>query len=75
VAGRLDWITLPQHGIGRYRRGQELRTVTVLTAGPPKARAIRYLVNNWCEELRPIAEEITNGFGIPPEVLAAPIAQ
>lgn len=41
----------------------------------PKAKAIRYLSNKCCEELRPIAEEITDGFGIPPEVLAAPIAQ
>lgn len=40
----------------------------------PKAKAIRYLGNKCCEELRPIAEEITDGFGIPPEVLAAPIA-
>jgi acyl-CoA oxidase len=40
----------------------------------PKAKAIRYLSNKCCEELRPIAEEITDGFGIPPTVLAAPIA-
>jgi len=40
----------------------------------PKAKAIRYLANKCCLELRPIAEEVTKGFGIPDEVLAAPIA-
>lgn len=40
----------------------------------PKAKAIRYLANKCCLELRPIAEQATEGFGIPEEVLAAPIA-
>ncbi len=40
----------------------------------PKAKGIRYLANKCCLELRPIAEEITAGFGIPDAVLAAPIA-
>lgn len=40
----------------------------------PKAKAIRYLANKCCQELRPIAESVTAGFGIPPQILAAPIA-
>lgn len=40
----------------------------------PKAKAIRYLANKCCQELRPIAEDVTAAFGIPDEVLAAPIA-
>ncbi len=40
----------------------------------PKAKAIRYLASKCCQELRPIAEEVTAAFGIPDEVLAAPIA-
>ncbi len=40
----------------------------------PKAKAIRYLASKCCQELRPIAEEVTTAFGIPDEVLAAPIA-
>lgn len=40
----------------------------------PKAKAIRYLANKCCQELRPIAEEVTQAFGIPDAVLAAPIA-
>ncbi len=40
----------------------------------PKAKGIRYLANKCCQELRPIAEEVTEGFGIPDAVLAAPIA-
>ncbi len=40
----------------------------------PKAKAIRYLAGKCCQELRPIAEQITEGFGIPDAVLAAPIA-
>ncbi|HRX20004.1 MAG TPA: acyl-CoA dehydrogenase, partial [Gemmatimonadales bacterium] len=40
----------------------------------PKAKAIRYLANKCCQELRPIAETVTEGFGIPDAVLAAPIA-
>jgi acyl-CoA oxidase len=40
----------------------------------PKAKAIRYLANKCCLELRPVAEEVTKGFAIPEEVLAAPIA-
>lgn len=41
----------------------------------PKAKAIRYLANKCAEELRPIAEQVTDAFGIPAEVLAAPIAR
>jgi acyl-CoA oxidase len=40
----------------------------------PKAKGIRYLANKCCQELRPIAEEVTECFGIPDQVLAAPIA-
>jgi acyl-CoA oxidase len=40
----------------------------------PKAKGIRYLANKCCVELRPIAEAVTAGFGIPDAVLAAPIA-
>ncbi len=40
----------------------------------PKAKGIRYLANKCCQELRPIAEQVTEGFGIPDSVLAAPIA-
>ena len=40
----------------------------------PKAKGIRYLANKSCQELRPIAEQVTVAFGIPDEVLAAPIA-
>lgn len=42
---------------------------------PPKARALRKLVNDLCAELRPQAVPLVNGFGIPEEVLAAPIAR
>ena len=41
---------------------------------PPKARAIRALVNRLCGELRTVAEPLVDGFGIPDECLAAPIA-
>ncbi len=40
----------------------------------PKAKGIRYLADKSCQELRPIAEQVTEGFGIPDAVLAAPIA-
>ncbi len=40
----------------------------------PKAKAIRYLVNKCSQELRPIAEQITEAFAIPDAILAAPIA-
>lgn len=40
----------------------------------PKAKAVRYLVNKCSQELRPIAEAITEAFAIPDAVLAAPIA-
>jgi acyl-CoA oxidase len=40
----------------------------------PKAKAIRFLLNECAERLRPIAEEITTSFAIPDAVLAAPIA-
>lgn len=41
----------------------------------PKAKGIRYLANKCCQELRPIAEAVTEGFAIPDEVLGAPIAR
>ena len=41
---------------------------------PPKSRAIRALVNRLCGELRTIAGTLVEGYGIPDECLAAPIA-
>ncbi len=41
---------------------------------PPKARAIRDLVNRLCAELRPDAVGLVDAFGIPDAVLRAPIA-
>ncbi len=41
----------------------------------PKAKGIRYLVNKCIQEMRPIAESITDGFAIPETVLGAPIAE
>jgi len=40
----------------------------------PKAKGIRYLANKCCQELRPIGEQVTAGFGIPDAVLGAGIA-
>src|SRR5690606_2393479 len=40
----------------------------------PKPKGIRYLANKCCQELRPMAEQVPEGFGIPDAVLAAPIA-
>jgi acyl-CoA oxidase len=41
---------------------------------PPKARAIRGLVNRLCGELRTVAGPLVDGFGIPDACLEAPIA-
>jgi acyl-CoA oxidase len=41
---------------------------------PNKARALRKLVGTLCSELRPLAIPLVDGFGIPDEVLEAPIA-
>ena len=41
---------------------------------PPKAKAIRDLVNRLCAELRLQAVPLVDAFGIPDEMLAAPIA-
>jgi acyl-CoA oxidase len=41
---------------------------------PSKARAIRKLFATLCEQIRPLAVPLVGGFGIPDEVLAAPIA-
>ncbi len=42
---------------------------------PPKSKAIRNLVNRLCGELRPHAVPLVDAFGIPDELLAAPIAR
>ena len=39
-----------------------------------KARALRGVVNDICDEVRPQAEALVNAFGIPESCLAAPIA-
>jgi acyl-CoA oxidase len=39
-----------------------------------KAKAVRALVNQGCRELRPHAVALVNAFGIPDEILGAPIA-
>ena len=41
---------------------------------PPKTRAIRAEINTLCAALRPHARALVDGFGIPDDVLAAPIA-
>jgi acyl-CoA oxidase len=41
---------------------------------PPKSRAVRAEVNALCGELRPDAVALVDAFGIPAELLAAPIA-
>lgn len=40
----------------------------------PKARAVRAQVNTLCGEIRPDAVAYVDGFGIPDDILAAPIA-
>jgi acyl-CoA oxidase len=60
------WATRVEADLGWYLMSGVVET--------PKAKGIRYLANKCCQELRPIAEEITEGFGIPDAVLAAPIA-
>jgi acyl-CoA oxidase len=40
-----------------------------------KSKAIRKLVDKLCAELRPEAGALVNGFGIPDELLGAPIAR
>ncbi len=60
------WATAVERDIGWFLMNGVVET--------PKAKAIRYLVNNCIQEMRPIAEEITTAFGIPDAVLAAPIA-
>ncbi len=40
----------------------------------PKAKAIRAQVNELLGLLRPVAVDLVDGFGIPAELLAAPIA-
>lgn len=42
---------------------------------PSQTRAIRGLVNDLCRELRPEAQGLVDGFGIPEEVLRAPAAR
>ncbi|MEM6646765.1 MAG: acyl-CoA dehydrogenase, partial [Bacteroidota bacterium] len=39
-----------------------------------KAKAIRSEINVLCGELRPHAEALVDGFGIPEELIRAPIA-
>jgi acyl-CoA oxidase len=39
-----------------------------------KGEAVRTLVNRSCGELRPHAVSLVDGFGIPDEILGAPIA-
>lgn len=39
-----------------------------------KARALRKLFGTLCQEVRPLALPLVDGFGVPDEVLAAPIA-
>ena len=41
---------------------------------PARSKAIVTAVNELCVELRPHAERLVEAFGIPDEVLAAPIA-
>lgn len=60
------WASAVERDIGWFLMNGVVET--------PKAKAIRYLVNNCIQEMRPIAEEITQAFAIPDQVLAAPIA-
>ena len=60
------WAGCVERDMGWYMMSGAVET--------PKAKAIRYLVNKCIQELRPVAEEITQAFAIPDAVLAAPIA-
>ncbi|MEP6590841.1 MAG: acyl-CoA dehydrogenase [Gemmatimonadota bacterium] len=60
------WATRVERDLGWFLMNGVVET--------PKAKAIRYLVNNCMQEMRPVAEEITRGFAIPDALLAAPIA-
>lgn len=60
------WSTRVERDLGWFLMNGVVET--------PKAKAIRYLVNNCMQELRPVAEQITQAFAIPDAVLAAPIA-
>jgi acyl-CoA oxidase len=40
----------------------------------PRAKAVTAAVNQLCRELRPHAQLLVDGFGLPPETIAAPIA-
>ena len=62
----LFWATAVERDLGWFMMSGSVET--------PKAKAIRYLVNKCCAELRPIAEEVTTAFAIPDALLAAPIA-
>ncbi|CAN5747602.1 hypothetical protein BH23GEM10_BH23GEM10_08760 [soil metagenome] len=55
----------------------EARSGWLLEAGyiePAKTRAIRNQVNELCAQIRPVARLLTDSFGIPDSLLAAPIA-
>ena len=41
---------------------------------PPKSEAVRRTVNRYCRELAPRAVELVDAFGIPDELIGAPIA-
>ncbi|MES2306692.1 MAG: acyl-CoA dehydrogenase [Gemmatimonadota bacterium] len=60
------WATRVERDLGWFLMNGVVET--------PKAKAIRYLVNNCMQEMRPVAEQITQSFAIPDAVLAAPIA-
>lgn len=60
------WATRVERDLGWFLMNGVVET--------PKAKAIRYLVNNCMQEMRPVAEQITYAFAIPDAVLAAPIA-
>lgn len=60
------WATRVERDLGWFLMNGVVET--------PKAKAIRYLVNNCMQEMRPVAEQITQAFAIPDAVLAAPIA-
>ncbi len=62
----LFWATAVERDLGWFMMSGAVET--------PKAKAIRYLVNKCCIELRPIAEQVTEAFAIPNPLLAAPIA-
>lgn len=62
----LYWAAAVERDLGWFLMSGAVET--------PKAKAIRYLVNKCCAELRPIAEEVTDAFAIPDALLAAPIA-